>query len=289
MSFRTVIIESHSKLEYSLGYLVFRTSKETKRILLNEINTIVVQTTQCSITSSLLSEIIRNKINLIFCDEKQNPISQLLALSGSYNGFKKIKLQMNRSSVTKSNIWKEIVKEKIKSESVLLKKYNFDVEYNLLREYYSNVESNDITNREGHSAKVYFNKIFYNGFNRNSVDKINIYLNYGYTLILSAFNRCITSLGYLTQIGIHHIGETNPFNLSCDFMEPFRVFVDQMALKISDTDDFKDKMISLLSSNILIGGKNQTIINAISIYTQSVITSLNEDVIKIVFPDSYEF
>ena len=53
MAFRTVIIDTHSKLEYSLNYLVFRTAEEVKRVLLDEVQTIIVQSTAVSLTSSL--------------------------------------------------------------------------------------------------------------------------------------------------------------------------------------------------------------------------------------------
>ena len=56
MAFRTVIISSHSKLEYSLGYLVFKSNDDTKRILINEIHTLIINTTMCAITSSLLND-----------------------------------------------------------------------------------------------------------------------------------------------------------------------------------------------------------------------------------------
>ena len=53
-------------------------------------------------------------------------------------------------------------------------------------------------------------------------------LNYGYALILSCFNREIVSNGYITQIGLFHDNMFNPYNLSSDLMEPYRVVVDRM-------------------------------------------------------------
>ena len=55
---------------------------------------------------------------------------------------------------------------------------------------------------------------------------INAALNYGYSIVLSVFNREITANGYLTQLGLFHDNMFNQYNLSCDLMEPFRPFVD---------------------------------------------------------------
>ena len=65
----------------------------------------------------------------------------------------------------------------------------------------------DITNREGHSAKVYFNAIFGQEFQRREENNINGALNYGYAVMLVCFNREIVRLGYLTQLGIWHKNE----------------------------------------------------------------------------------
>lgn len=59
MAFRTLVISTHCKLEYSLEYLVYRGVDTTKRIFLNEINTILIESTQVSITTSLLNEIVK--------------------------------------------------------------------------------------------------------------------------------------------------------------------------------------------------------------------------------------
>lgn len=70
MAFRTVVVDTHSKLEYSLNYLVFRTPDSTKRVLLDEIHTLIVQSTAVSLTTSLIAELTKRKIKVIFCDEK---------------------------------------------------------------------------------------------------------------------------------------------------------------------------------------------------------------------------
>lgn len=71
MGFRIVIINSRCKLETRLNYLVVRGEKE-KKIYINEINTLIVQSTAVSLTAALLSVLVENNVKIIFCDEKSN-------------------------------------------------------------------------------------------------------------------------------------------------------------------------------------------------------------------------
>ena len=94
-------------------------------------------------------------------------------------------------------------------------------------------------------------------------------MNYGYSIILSAVNRELKILGFLTELGIHHIGESNSFNLSCDLMEPLRPLVDLLVIKGEITDDnFKIKFIELLSKKVKYLGKEIFLDNAIKLYVE---------------------
>lgn len=290
MAFRTLVISTHCKLEYSLEYLVYRGVDTTKRIFLNEINTILIESTQVSITTSLLNEIIKRKIKLIFCDEKHDPSAELVPYNNSHNSSERIINQINWDDETKDLIWQRIIKEKINTEYLMLKKYHHLYVALQVYDYMENVEIGDLSNREGHAAKVYFNNIFYKNFSRNENSTLNASLNYGYTLILSQFNRIVVGSGYLTQLGIHHKGQFNPFNFSCDLMEPFRYIVDQFAIKIyKENLDFKKEMMNLLSINLIINGREVSFFNALSIYFSSVIEAItNKKPSLIKFTQFYE-
>ena len=90
MSWRTVVISNNAKLDYQIGYLVVR-GAETTKIHLNEIGTLIIESTAVSMTSYLLSELIKNKVKVIFCDEKRNPASELLTYYGRNDTRSKIR------------------------------------------------------------------------------------------------------------------------------------------------------------------------------------------------------
>lgn len=287
MGFRTVIVSSHSKLEYALNYLVYKTVDEVKRIHIHEIHTLIIESTTVSITSALLAELIKQKVKVIFCDEKRNPSSELIPYYGDSISYQRINEQIKWKENIKHLVWQKIVQEKIKQQAYVLSKKRPD-EAIILSNYAKEVELDDATNREGHAAKFYFNRLYGENFSRNSSDKINTFLNYGYTLLLSQFNRYIVAKGYLTQLGIHHKNPFNPFNLSCDLMEPFRPFIDLKVTDLSE-DNFKNKLISFLNHPVYIHGKKQTLIHAIQIYCSSVFLALNTGKIECIqFLESYE-
>lgn len=283
MSCRTVVISNNAKLDYQIGYMVVRGEKTTK-IHLNEIGMLIVESTAVSMTSYLLSELMKNKIKVVFCDEKRNPCSELVSYYGSHDTSSKIRKQIEWTKDDKDHIWTEIVSEKIKQQALMLQRYQKE-EANMLFEYMEEVEFGDITNREGHAAKVYFNALFGKKFTRTDENPINAALNYGYGIILSIFNREIVSSGYLTQIGLFHDNMFNQFNLSSDLMEPFRPLVDQLVVELKpekfETEE-KRKMLELLNKEVEICGKMEVVTNAIKIYCRSVFDALNDRDISLI-------
>ena len=278
MSWRIVVISKRAKLDYQLGYMVVR-SEEITKVHLGEIATVLIESTAVSITTSLMAELIKKKIKVIFCDEKRNPSSELVSYYGSHDTSNKVRCQIKWLPETKEAVWTEIVSEKIRKQKELLE-YLGKEESGLLDSYIKEIQWNDETNREGHAAKVYFNALFGMGFTRTADSVENAALNYGYSIILSAFTREITANGYITQLGLFHDNMFNQFNLASDLMEPFRVLVDQKAVSM-DLSEFgqqeKMEMVNLLNRDVKIDGKVQYVNNAVKIYCKSVFDALNEN------------
>ncbi len=286
MGFRTVVVNSRSKLEYRLNYLVVRGETE-KRVFINEINTLIVQSTAVSLTAALLSELVKHNVKIIFCDEKCNPAAELLPYYSAHNTSKRIKIQTKWSDETKGEVWKRIIRRKILAEKEVLLRRGYSVEAEILAAYSDEVERGDLTNREGHAAKVYFNRILPDGETRRSGGFLNGCLNYGYAVLLSAINREIATSGYLTQIGIWHDNEFNQFNLGSDLIEPLRTVVDETALKIENEDKgFKRIMANVLNLEAKFDGKQTTFDVALRQYVRSVLFALETgDADAVKFPE----
>lgn len=286
MSWRTVVITSRCKLDYKLGYMYVR-GEDTKQIFLDEIAVLVIENCAVSITGCLISALAERKVKVIFCDERRNPETEMVPLYGSHDCSRKLKTQIGWSGDSKGAVWTAIVSEKIRQQAAFLTELGHSREAELLTSYLGELAFFDETNREGHAAKVYFNALFGMDFTRSEENAINLALNYGYSILTSAFSREIVANGYSTELGLYHSNMFNFFNLSCDLVEPFRILVDRLVVAerftVFETEQ-KHRMLSVMEGYVQIGDSRQTVLNAIKIYTRSVFDALNErDVSEIKF------
>ncbi len=283
MSWRIVVISNSAKLDYQLGYMVVRRDKTTK-IHISEIHTVLIESTAVSLTAALLAELVKHKIKVIFCDEKRNPCSELIPYYGSHDTSRKVRNQIVWDKDIKTAVWTEIVSEKIRNQMHILERFQRP-ESEMLKNYISELEFGDATNREGHAAKVYFNALFGKDFSRSEDNVTNAALNYGYSIILSSFTREIAINGYITQLGLFHDNMFNQFNLASDLMEPFRALVDDAVLQAAPTvfeHEQKHQLVDILNKSVIINGKEEFVSNAIKIYTRSIFEALEEKDVSLI-------
>ncbi|MGN1176479.1 MAG: type II CRISPR-associated endonuclease Cas1 [Roseburia sp.] len=272
------MVSKSAKLDYQMGYMVVR-QEETTKIFLNEISTVVIETTAVSITGTLLCELVKNKIKVIFCDEKRNPSSELMPYYGSHDTSAKIRNQIAWNDDIKATVWTEIVTEKIRKQKELLERIGKDEEAMLLQNYIKEIQYGDSTNREGHAAKVYFNALFGKEFTRTADCNINAALNYGYSILLSSFTREIVANGYITQLGLFHDNMFNQFNLASDLMEPFRPIVDELVYDMelgTFEKEEKMKLVNILNQTVRINDRSEYVNNAVKIYCKSIFDALGD-------------
>lgn len=276
MGWETIYITQKSKLSYKANHLLIQTTMEIQEIPFHQINCIVIATTNSVITGYLISKLIEDNIKVIFCSEDHNPCAELNGYYANINRNQNIENQISWSIPIKQNLWTQIVSNKIENQLNVFKTYNLDTAE--LKTEQQAMIANDETNREAVIAKKYFPKLFGDEFTRGNETKENIMLNYGYTILLSAFNQEIVAQGYLTQLGIHHHSVRNDFNLSSDLMEPFRQFIDLKVIEKRDYDFdeyVKLELVDVLNQEIIFDNKTYILKNAISKYTHDCIDFMN--------------
>ena len=280
MGWKTVVIGAESVVSLTYNRMKITLGNDFQNIPLNDIDTVIFSHDKVSITIPLLSELIKNNINVVVCDSKNDPIGVFQAFNGHSLVFKQLKKQIEWKLTRRKKLWKKIIQQKIISEYLLLEELGLELSIQQQLKYYAGtVQSDDVSNREAASARIYFNALFGNDFKRDDPLPINFALNYGYKIIASYISKCITSRGLLTQLGIHHIGESNPFNLTYDFIEPLRVLIDHWVYEnISETFVVSQKVeiIKLLQAKIFINEKWYRLTDAIEDIVDSYIAFLNE-------------
>ena len=276
MSWRVVVVSSNAKVDYKMDYLVIRTLEDTRRIHISEIAVLMLESTAISVTAYALCELLARKVKVIFCDRQRNPYGELLPCSGSHDSTAKIRQQMGWKEDVRQAVWTEIIRAKISRQRDVLLHYE-KPQADLLTGYLHDLQLGDITNREGHAAKVYFNALFGMEFSRALPNAINAALNYGYGLILSAINREICAAGYLTQLGIFHDNTFNAYNLGCDLMEPLRPMIDHAVMQMNPSVFEKEEkyaLVRLLNAEVKFDGKRQVLLYALRLYCASVFRTL---------------
>ena len=279
MSWRTVVISSRCKLDMSLGYLQVR-REDVTRIHLSEIGTLIVESTAVSMTAALLVELSRRKVKILFCDEQRNPTAEVMPCYGSYDASGKLRSQIAWPKERKDLLWGTIIREKIRKQQAMLLYAHEAERARMLEAYAERVEGADASNREGHAAKVYFGGLFGVEFTRGDGCAVNQALNFGYAILLSAFNREIVANGYVTQLGVFHDNMLNPFNLACDLMEPYWPLIDRLVYDLRPKEMNKEvrlALIDILNRKVTISQSRQYVSNAIKIYCKSVFRALEEN------------
>lgn len=287
MGWKTIILGTECKVVLSLNRLKISYKDEYYTYPITDIDTIIFSHQMITITLPILSELIKNNVNVVICDSHNDPIGVFQGFINHSLAFKQLNKQINWKLIRKKKLWKLIVEEKIQSEIDACKFFGQYDSINQLYDYKKNVFTDDHSNREGSAAKVYYREMFGPKFHRDDGSVINIALNYGYKILASYISKCIVSRGLVTQLGIHHIGESNPFNLTYDFIEPFRALID-IWVKLNIDEHFTSKhkidLVSLLDGPIYVNSKVMKLNDALTVVVDSYIAYMNnqrEDIVHI--------
>lgn len=277
MGYRTLLVNAHSKLAYQNNYLVFKSAAGSEMIHLSEIDVLILETMDITITSMLIKRLIDEKIVVLFCDDKRLPQSMLLDLYGRYDNSKQIRKQIQWEERKKDEAWLQVIDQKIKNQTSLLMELDMVEKADRLYELGKKIAVGDPSNVEAHVARIYFNALFGNQFTRNDPTPLNAGLNYGYSLILALFSREIVLNGCLTQLGMMHTNQFNRYNLASDLMEPFRPLIDTIVYDNREESFkvMKRQLLTIFENNYIYRGQSMYLTNIISDYVRRIIRFLN--------------
>lgn len=274
MGWRSVIVTQHAKLSYTSHLMVVQTNDGINQIPIEDIELLLVSTTQAVITSALLSELAKREAKVIFVDNTLQPVCETVSYYPNNRSYELIENEFHWAKHRKEILWTKVVAAKIINQLQVLDIYGHDISP-------ISDELNDETNREAVVARKYFPLLFENEkFSRRSMTAVNAALNYGYSILLSTVNRAIVTKGYLTQLGIHHRSTENQFNLGSDLMEPFRPVIDYWVANQNFTEltpDVKFGLVDSLNLEITFNDKKMLVRNAINLYVSQCLNYLSEN------------
>ena len=277
MGWRTVVVNTHSKLSYKNNHLIFKNAMNTELIHLSEIDVLLLETTDIVVSTMLIQRLVDENVLVIFCDQKRLPIAQLAPYYARHDSSLQLSKQIAWAEEIKGLIWTQIIGQKIRNQAYFLGQAGFFEKSQSLLKLEEELEIFDPSNREGHAARIYFNRLFGNDFSREQDNDINAALDYGYSLLLSLFAREVAVCGCMTQLGLKHANQFNHFNLASDLMEPFRPLVDILVYENRDKSFIKLKpyLFELFTETYHYQSKEMYLSNIVRDYTKKVIKALN--------------
>lgn len=202
--------------------------EESIKVTINDIDFILFDNVQFSITGKAIELLSKNGIATLFIDEEFHPSSILVPYHTHTLLTEMANIQISITQEFKAQAWQNIIKSKISNQSATLKYWN-KKEFVELEELSQNVQLFDSNNDEAQSARIYWKSLFTNKtFRREqgSEDIINSMLNYAYAILRATMARSLSTSGFLPVFGIWHQNRYNAFNLVDDLIEPFRAFCD---------------------------------------------------------------
>ncbi len=292
MGYKIIYIQQSERLSLYLDNLKVETERGELLVPLSDIQTLIVDNYKTVLTTRLMNALCSNNVCTILCSIDHLPSGYLLPMNGHFSMSGNIMKQVKWDDDIKKALHREIVVAKISNQRKILIKHNgSQYAEDILTKYIQEVQDDDITNREGLAAKVYFRELFGDSFTRFDNDVINAGLNYGYSIFRSLITSIIVSKGYLPNLGIFHRGRENMTNLSDDLIEVFRPIVDDyvcsnMLDDVLFTSKTKEELIRLSVGRIYYENCTETISNAITLYFESILKCIeNKDTKYFSYPD----
>ena len=265
-----------------------------KKVSIEDVGVIVLESLQITITTALLEKLTQSKVAIITCNHKHMPIGLLQPLEGHTEQSERFKHQINASLPLKKNLWQQTVQAKIKNQAMHLKEKGIVSVKNML--YWVNeVTSGDIKNHEARAAAYYWKHLFpIENFTRERVgDAPNNLLNYGYAILRAITARSLMSSGLFPTFGIHHHNKYNAYCLADDIMEPYRPYVDVIVSHLVDNNDnlddltieLKKELLQIPAMDVIIDGKKSPLLVAMSRTTHSLYECYAGLSRKLIYPE----
>ncbi|MDE6289539.1 MAG: type II CRISPR-associated endonuclease Cas1 [Ureaplasma sp.] len=241
MGWKIIEIDKPCLLKTFLNNLLIIKSEKIV-IPIQDIDTLLIDNTQISISINLITELTEAGVNIIICNNKHLPTSILTGINVKKQNYEVFHEQLNWSNDYKKQCWKTILKYKLKNQIDLMKRY----ELNLNNwEKIINMDIDPYSNLESQLANLFFHQMYGHEFNRDQKNQVNYLMDYGYVVITSMVVRSIIKKGLNQHISFFHGSKYSSFPLAYDIVEPFRIIIDYFVKEM-----YNNEMIYKLDMNI---------------------------------------
>ncbi|MCS6987974.1 MAG: type II CRISPR-associated endonuclease Cas1 [Chloroherpetonaceae bacterium] len=294
---RTLLLTSpaHLSTRYEQLVVKLRDAEEETRVPMEDIGVLLLESPEVTISTAALSKLTHYNVAVVVCDAQHLPSGLLLPLDANSVQTERFLAQLEAKLPLKKQLWQQTVAAKLLNQALHLEHRGKPAE--TLRRLSKQVQSGDKGNREAHGAKLYWKALFEGeDFSRDRFGAPpNNLLNYGYAALRAAVARALVSSGLLPTVGIHHQNRYNAFCLADDVMEPYRPFVDCVALDLWQkrdktapllelNKDHKRELLQVLTAPTDMQGERSPLLVALSQTTASLARCFQGEARQILYP-----
>lgn len=280
MGWRVVYVDEGEHLTLYLDNIKIQDRDKMKEHLISikDINTLVIDNYRTTLTVHLMNALTKNNVNIVLCNVSHMPQTLIIPQTGNQRVPLMLRKQLTWRKQIKKMIHQSIVQAKLSNQIALLKHVSAEKHVvHKIEQFRQETMLGDKSNLEGLAAKMYFRSLLGNDFKRFDDDPVNAGLNYGYSIIRSVISRGVIAKGLNPALGFFHHGPNNQFNLSDDFIEPFRPFVDYHVYQLlrnckTFEREHKIELIRATTKKILFNNQKQTLFNAVNLYVDAVVS-----------------
>jgi len=270
--------------------LIDKQSETVGQVPIEDLGVLILQHPAIVISQQVIIHCQKNKVVIIFCDEKHLPYSLILPIAESHSLHNKIlKQQIAVTEPTRKRLWQQIVQQKIVSQAKTLAQLGKGTMR--LSRLAKHVKKGDTGNSEAIAAQIYWRLLFGSNFRRNvDMDGINSLLNYGYSIIRACVARSICGAGLHPTLGLFHKNQYNALCLADDIIEPFRPWVDLLVYRLSQQGQLevnqhtKQQLLGLLSETVMYENKKMTLMVAMHYLMANLKRCYNKELKVLAYP-----
>ncbi len=283
---------AHVSIDNGLLTVELRDPDQKIQIPPGDLAAVVAAHYAITFTREAVAQLADAGAQLVVCDKHGMPAAMLLPLRGFHQPATRLALQAALPRPRRKRLWRQLVRSKIASQAALLAAAGLD--HAGLAALIPTVRSGDITNVEGHAARLYWPALFGPDFRRDpdGFDH-NRFLNYGYGVLRAVTCRAICAVGLHPGLGLQHHHRANPFCLADDLMEPFRPLVDRLVLDLHRrglalgelTPDIKKELLGVLALRLRLGDADRVLFDVLAKVAGSLAAVIENRRRRLIVPD----
>lgn len=231
-AWKTLILTKASSLSVRNGALVAESDGDCLSFACEDVSSVVVEHPAVTVTVAALLACAEAGVAVFVCDARHLPATVSLPLFGHWKQASISQAQLGCPERVRAGLWRNIIKAKITNQAAATRNAR---SRRILMAISARAKA-DADRDEARAGRVYWAGVG-DGFRRvpgEGKDWRNAALDYGYAILLGHIARAIIAAGLISQLGLHHRGRTNNFNLASDLMEPFRPLVDRVVFAVED-------------------------------------------------------